>query len=340
MLAEEEQTAGKGTLQGSSSTGNNGGQQKQGLDHGDTAASLKESSSSLLQSDRHQKGGSNTTISSSSSSSLTASRDDRSRRSSTSTSNNTTAGGSSSTVIGINGGLSLVDADKIGSEVWGADHGSNHDSDSMKAALEANKKLVTAASSMTEALEKDYAQKYEQLMAEESAREAAESTAAQAAAVDAPAALSAADYQPFTDPYFDGRLFNFEACHLSPLHCKPSDCASYPDDFMMECASEAEAREVVKGVPNAKWGASAAERDAVSGDVTMPKLEVQIGLEKLICCPVSKVDRRSAPCCVRLNAYALCLTWLSNAVSKSWLDLWHAALDDLIKCQTLATHVL
>ena len=340
MLAEEEQTAGKGTLQGSSSTGNNGGQQKQGLDHGDTAASLKESSSSLLQSDRHQKGGSNTTISSSSSSSLTASRDDRSRRSSTSTSNNTTAGGSSSTVIGINGGLSLVDADKIGSEVWGADHGSNHDSDSMKAALEANKKLVTAASSMTEALEKDYAQKYEQLMAEESAREAAESTAAQAAAVDAPAALSAADYQPFTDPYFDGRLFNFEACHLSPLHCKPSDCASYPDDFMMECASEAEAREVVKGVPNAKWGVSAAERDAVSGDVTMPKLEVQIGLEKLICCPVSKVDRRSAPCCVRLNAYALCLTWLSNAVSKSWLDLWHAALDDLIKCQTLATHVL
>ena len=208
------QTAGKGTPQGSSSTGSNGGQQKPGLDHGDTASSLKESPSLLLQSDRHQKGGSTitSTISSSSSSSLTASRDDRSRRSSTSTSNNTTAGGSSSTVIGINGGLSLVDADKIESQVWGADHGVNHDSDSMNAALEANKKLVTAASSMTEALEKDYAQKYEQLMAEEAAREAAESassTAAQAAAVYAPTALSAADYQPFTDPYFDGRLFNF-----------------------------------------------------------------------------------------------------------------------------------
>ncbi|KAL0047738.1 hypothetical protein WJX82_010767 [Trebouxia sp. C0006] len=103
-----------------------------------------------------------------------------------------------------------------------------------------------------------------------------------------PIELLLAEEEQTADPYFDGRLFNFEACHLSPLHCKPSDCASYPDDFMMECASEAEAREVVKGVPNAKWGVSAAERDAVSGDVTMPKLEVQIGLEKLICCPVSK----------------------------------------------------
>ena len=243
-----------------------------------------------------------------------------------------------------------MDADNLESEVWGADHGSNHDSHATKAALEANNSLAAASSSLTEVLEKDYAQKYEQLMAEEAAKEAAESAAsaaAQAAAVDAPAALSAADprtgiatCEAFRDPYFDGRLFNFDSCHLSPLHCKPSYCASYPDDFMMECASEAEAREVVKGVPNAKWGVSAAERDAVSGDVTMPKLEVQIGLEKLICCPVSKVDRRSAPCCVRLNAYALCLTWLSNAVSKSWLDLWHAALDDLIKCQTLATHVL
>jgi len=207
-------------------------------------------------------------------------------------------------VIGVNGGLSLVDADNLETEVWGADHGGNHDSDATKAALEANKKLATATSSMTEALEKDYAQKYEQLMAEEAAREAAElasSAAAQAAAVDAPAALSAADSQPdtascgpFGDPYFDGRLFNFDSCHLSPLQCKPSYCASYPDDFMMECASDVEARAVVKGMPNAKWGVSAAERDAVSGDVMMPKLEVQAGLEKLICCPVSKVDRRSS----------------------------------------------
>ncbi len=318
LLAEEDQTAGKGTPQGSSSTGSNRGQQKQGLDHDDAAAALRESPSSHLQSDRHQKGGSNTTTtttttptissnsSSSTSSSLTASRDDRSDRSSTS--NNNTAGGSSSTVIGINGGLSLVDTGNIECEVWGADHDGNHDSDATKAALEANKKLVTTASSMTEALEKDYAQKYEQLMAEEAAREAAESAssaATQVAAVNAPVALSAADYQPFTDPYFDGRLFNFEACHLSPLHCKPSYCASYPDDFMMECASDAEARAVVKGVPNAKWGVSAAERDAVSGDVTMPKLEVQTGI---ICCPVSKVDRRSAPCSVRLNACALCLS--------------------------------
>ncbi len=214
-------------------------------------------------------------------------------------------------MIGIGGESSLVDVNDLESEVWGADHGGKHDSDAPKAALEANKKLFTATASMTEALEKDYAQKYEQLMAEEAAREAAESassTAAQAVAADAPAALSAADYQPFTDPYFDGRLFNFEACRLSPLHCKPSYCASYPDDFMMECASEAVARAVVKGMPNAKWGVLAAERDAVSVNVTMPKLEVLTGLQKLICCPVSKVDRSSAPCSVRLNACALCLS--------------------------------
>jgi len=200
-----------------------------------------------------------------------------------------------------------VDANDLETEVWGADHGGNHDGDATKAVLEANKKLVTATASMTEALEQDYAQKYEQLMAEAAAREAAESAssaATQAAAVDAPAALSAADYQPFSDPYFDGRLFNFEACHLSPLHCKPSYCASYPDDFMVECASDAEARAVIKGMPNAKWGMTAAERDAVSGDVTMPKLEVQTGLGIVICCPVSKVDRSSAPCSVRLNACA------------------------------------
>ncbi|KAL0041855.1 hypothetical protein WJX79_006837 [Trebouxia sp. C0005] len=35
-------------------------------------------------------------------------------------------------------------------------------------------------------------------------------------------------------------------------------------------------------------GVSAAEQDAMSGDVLMPQLEVQVDLEKLICCPVSK----------------------------------------------------
>lgn len=293
LLAEEDQTAGKRTPQGSISTGSNRGQQEQGLDHKDAAASLRESSPSRLQSDRHQKGGSTTTTTISSSIS-TSSRDDRSHRSSSSTSQTSTAGGSSSTMTGINCGSMLVGADNLETEVGGADHGGNHDSDATKAALEANKKLATAASFMTEALEKDYARKYEQLMAEEAAREAAESVSS-AAAVDAPAALSAVDSRPgtdtcaaFRDPYFDGGLFNFESCHLSPLHCKPSCCASYPDDFMMECASDAEARVVVKGVPNAKWGVSAAERDAVSGYDMMPKLEVQAGLKKLICCPVSK----------------------------------------------------
>jgi len=251
-------------------------------------------------------------------------------------------------VNGINGGLSLVDADNLESEVWGADHGSNHDSHATKAALEANNSLAAASSSLTEVLEKDYAQKYEQLMAEEAAKEAAESAAsaaAQAAAVDAPAALSAADPRPgiatceaFRDPYFDGRLFNFDSCHLSPLHCKPSYCASYPDDFMMECASDTEARAVVKGMPNAKWGVSEAERDAVSGDATMPKLEVQAGLEKLICCPVSKVDRSSAPrsVLIRLNACAMVFLCLS----KSLLDLWQAALEDLITWQPCQTYAI
>ncbi|KAA6426405.1 MAG: hypothetical protein FRX49_03516 [Trebouxia sp. A1-2] len=178
-----------------------------------------------------------------------------------------------------------------------ADHSGNHDSDATQAALKADKKLAAATSSTTEALVKDYAQKYGQLMAEEAPREAAESAssaAAQAAAADAPAALSAADRRPgtascehFRDPYFDSRLF-FDSCHSSPLHCKPSYCACYPDDFMMECASDAEARAVVKGMPNAKSGVSAAEQDAMSGDVLMPQLEVQVDLEKLICCPVSK----------------------------------------------------
>jgi len=55
LLAEEEQTAGKGSLPGSISRDSKGGRQKHGLDHGGAAASLQESFSSLLQSDRFQK---------------------------------------------------------------------------------------------------------------------------------------------------------------------------------------------------------------------------------------------------------------------------------------------
>lgn len=174
------------------------------------------------------------------------------------------------------------------------------DTDSMQAARDANASLANMQTSIAEACEQDYAQKYEQLGAEEAAREAAESASGSAAVPDA---LSAADPQPgitqaweaSKDSYYSGQILS-DGSHRSPLDCNPCNCGIYPDDFMMDCGSKEGARKAIKGVANVKWGVSEDEQDAVTGNVMLPKLTAKRGIGKLLCCPLSKVQ----PCiCTR-----------------------------------------